>query len=110
MSAQSDKNVRWSRHGPPAVHQFCPWGTRGSSSSWVNRGERRRPLPRRGKSANRERERERERERLSQRIGCCAPMPLSCLDDNNARTMRYNRRTRDVTLDRRLRNALLFNI
>ncbi|KYN21561.1 hypothetical protein ALC57_06038 [Trachymyrmex cornetzi] len=57
-----------------------------SSSSWVNRRERRRPLP------------------------CCAPMPLSCLDDNNARTMRYNRRTRDVTLDRRLRNALLFNI
>ncbi|KYQ57056.1 hypothetical protein ALC60_04044 [Trachymyrmex zeteki] len=32
MSAQSDKNVRWSRHGPPAVHQFCPWGTRGSLS------------------------------------------------------------------------------
>jgi len=32
MSARSDKNVRWSRHGPPAVHQFCPWGTRGSPS------------------------------------------------------------------------------
>lgn len=29
MSARSDKNVRWSRHGPPAVHQFCPWGYMG---------------------------------------------------------------------------------
>jgi len=47
MSAQSDKNVRWSRHGPPAVHQFCPWGTRGSPSlsfwlrphaGWISRG------------------------------------------------------------------------
>ena len=32
MSARSDKNVRWSRHGPPAVHQSCPWGTWGSPS------------------------------------------------------------------------------
>lgn len=44
MSAQSDKNVRWSRHGPPAVHQFCPWGTRESSfwlrphAGWISRG------------------------------------------------------------------------
>ncbi|EZA62000.1 hypothetical protein X777_07349 [Ooceraea biroi] len=29
MSVRSDKNVRWSRHGPPAVHQFCPWGYTG---------------------------------------------------------------------------------
>jgi len=73
-----------------------------SSSSWVNRGERRRLLPRRGKSRT---WRVRKRctgasamnasmeERHCRRIGCCAPMPLSCLDDNNARTMRYNRRT-----------------
>lgn len=49
------------------------------------------------------------RKRHCRRIGRCAPMPLSYLDGNNARTMPHNRRTRDVTLDR-LRSALLFNV